>query len=582
MAGIPGQFFREFGLTVSIAVIFSLIVARFVTPLMAAHLLGKTSHAPSTPRLADRYRGLLDLTLRRPLIAVGICLAVLTTTAFVVPLLPLGFQPAGNPDYIYVKIQGPPGATAADMDALVHESTTLFAVQPETLHVFAQVGSKIISTSGGDRNAADLRDATMTIVLNPGRQTSVSSFKQRLRPALRSIPDGDIHFLNDAGGADVVTVLTGDDAGRLETTAAELLKEIDTVRQIADPRYASPPRSPEIRIEPRVDAAGRLGVSTDTIAAISRMGTIGDSDANAAKINDGDRRIPVQLRYQNDVKQDLASLSALPIPTATGGQTTLGSVADINFGAGPAKINHFDRRRQITIEADLQEGAELGDATRAIRDLPVMKSLPEGIRQSTVGNQRAMDQLFGSFALVFAAALTAVYCVLVLLFRSFIRPIVIVCALPPALSGAFMFLYATGCSLNLPSLIGILMVLGLSAKNSILLVDYAGEREREGYRPGDAIVEACMMRARPILMTTLAMIGGMIPAALALGKGAEFRQPMAMAVIGGLLTTTLVSLLFVPAAHLLISRIGTRRPFGLAHGHSEGPDRTGDSAVNRK
>jgi HAE1 family hydrophobic/amphiphilic exporter-1 len=232
--------------------------------------------------------------------------------------------------------------------------------------------------------------------------------------------------------------------------------------------------------------------------------------------------------------------------------TTLGSVADISLQPGPAKINRFDRRRQLTIEADLNAGAQLGDAARAIHNLPIMRNLPPGVRQSTVGDQRSMDQLFASLGLVFFVGVSMIYAVLVLLFGSVLKPVTILAALPPAVSGAFAILLITGLGLNLPSLIGILMLLGLSAKNSILLVEYAIEREAEGMTRLDAVMDACRQRARPILMTSLAMGAGMLPAALALGKGSEFRQPMAIAVIGGLISATLMSLVIVPVVYSLI------------------------------
>jgi HAE1 family hydrophobic/amphiphilic exporter-1 len=552
MAGIPGQFFREFGLTVSIAVLFSLLTARLLTPLLAAYLLKPSRHPSAPAPFQGRYRDLLGWVLEHRGVTLILAIAIFACSLGVAPLLPVGFKPTGNPDYIYVKVQGPPGATAQQMDAIVQSASALFQKDPNTRKVFAQVGSKVVGVTGGDRSAADLRDATLTVVLNPHRTETVAQIKQRLRPTLRSIPDARVSLLGDSAGAEVMTVLTGDDNPTLDQAGAELLRQMADVPEIADPRPSSGAEAPEIVIRPRDEAAARLGVSADTLASISRVATIGDVDTDVAKFSDGARRIPIRLRFPNAARQSLESLSALQVPTAFGAMTTLGSVADISLQPGPAKINRFDRRRQLTIEADLNAGAQLGDAARAIHNLPIMRNLPPGVRQSTVGDQRSMDQLFASLGLVFFVGVSMIYAVLVLLFGSVLKPVTILAALPPAVSGAFAILLITGLGLNLPSLIGILMLLGLSAKNSILLVEYAIEREAEGMTRLDAVMDACRQRARPILMTSLAMGAGMLPAALALGKGSEFRQPMAIAVIGGLISATLMSLVIVPVVYSLI------------------------------
>jgi HAE1 family hydrophobic/amphiphilic exporter-1 len=552
MAGIPGQFFREFGLTVSIAVLFSLLVARLLTPLLAAYLLKPPRHPHAPAPFRGPYPDLLAWVLSHRVLALLAGVAIFAGSLALAPLLPVGFQPTGNADYFYVKVQGPPGATAEDMDTIVGAASALFQKQPETRMVFAQVGSKVVGVTGGDRSASDLRDATLTVVLDPHRQASVAQIKQRIRPELRSIPDARVSLLGDSAGAEVMTVLTGDDDAALDKAGAALLSQMAALPQIADPRPATAAEAPEIVIRPKDQAAARLGVSADTLANIARVATIGDVDNDVAKLSDGSRRIPIRLRLPDDVRKSLSDLGAIQVPTAFGGTTPLSAVADIDFQAGPAKINRFDRRRQLTIEADLNDSAQLGDAARAIRNLPLMRNLPPGVRQSTVGNQRSMDQLFASLGLVFFVGVSMIYAVLVLLFGSLFKPITILTALPPAVSGAFAILLVTGLTLNLPSLIGILMLLGLSAKNSILLVEYAIEREAEGMGRMEAIIDACRQRVRPILMTSLAMGAGMAPAALALGKGSEFRQPMAVAVIGGLISATLMSLVFVPIVYSLL------------------------------
>jgi HAE1 family hydrophobic/amphiphilic exporter-1 len=304
-------------------------------------------------------------------------------------------------------------------------------------------------------------------------------------------------------------------------------------------------------VRPKLDEAARVGVSTDAIALAARVATVGDIDANVAKLNEGERRIPIRVRLPSDARSDLERIRNLRIPTASGGATTLGSVADVEFQAGPAEVSRLNRRRQMTVEAELR-GSVLGPATKAVLNLPIMKHLPEGVRPEAIGNAAAMQEMFGAFGMAIFAGVGMIMGVLVLLFRSFFKPTVILSALPLAVGGAFASLLLFNLSLSLPSLIGFLMLLGLAAKNSILLVEYAIERERAGAHQREALIEACRERARPIVMTTVAMAAGMLPTALALEKGAEFRQPMAVAVIGGLMTSTLLSLVLVPVVYEFI------------------------------
>jgi HAE1 family hydrophobic/amphiphilic exporter-1 len=380
------------------------------------------------------------------------------------------------------------------------------------------------------------------------RSITGDELKNRTRQALREVPDARLTFLGSQGSAGIEATLTSDDPVALQKAALDLERQMRTLDIIADPRPSAPPVGPELVIRPRAAEAARLGVSIDTIAQIARVATVGDIDANVAKLTDGERRIPIRIRLPADARADLERIKSLRVPTATGVMTTLDAVAEITFQAGPAKIDRLNRKRQQTVQAELN-GVEMGAAYDAIQKLPVMQNLPAGVTTAETGELEAMQELFGSFGLAIFAGVSMIFGVLVLLFRSFFKPLVILSALPLAVGGAFLGLLVFNLSLSIPSLIGFLMLLGLAAKNSILLVEYAIEREREGMAQREALLEACRERARPIIMTTMAMGAGMLPTALALEKGAEFRQPMAVAVIGGLITSTLLSLVLVPVVY---------------------------------
>ena len=553
MPGIPGQFFKEFGLTVCVAVAFSLLTARLVTPLMAAYFLKPSARPHERKPFEGRYRNALEWALRHRIVASIIGFALFVASVFSVGLLPQGFQPPGDPDYVYISVQGPPGATLADMDSAVQQVTRVMKAQPEVTDVFTQVGSTVANFGpGGGPGGSDMRSGTITILMRPDRHVTGNQLKDRVRAQIATIPDVRLNFLDFQGAAGFQQVLTGDNPQALELASLALEQQMRGLKEVADPRPANPPVGPEVVIRPKPDEAARLGVSVNTIAQAARVATVGDIEANVPKLNEGERRIPIRIRLPESARADIEQIRQLRLPTGTGGVTTLGAVADVQFQAGPARIDRLNRERQITIQAELGDGVELGEATKAVNNLPIMKKLPAGVRPGAVGDAEAMAVMFGGFIVAFATAVFLMYGVLVLLFQSFFKPIVILAALPLAVGGAFIGLLVFNLSLSIPSLIGFLMLMGLAAKNSILLVEYAIEREREGMSQHDALLEACRERARPIVMTSLAMMAGMLPTALALEKGAEFRQPMAVAVIGGLITSTVLSLVLVPVVYEFI------------------------------
>jgi HAE1 family hydrophobic/amphiphilic exporter-1 len=548
MPGIPGQFFREFGLSVSVAVIFSLITARLLTPLLAAYFL-----KPKPPRqrrpLPDIYVRSLQWALDHRIVAVLLGLAVfILAVALAVVGVPKGLQPEGNPNYYQVNVDGPPGSTLADTEVALSRVADLLRRQPETEHVFTASGG---SGNGFAPSPTGVSSGVAVAVLKPHRIATVPQIRDRLRPLFHDIPDARVTFEgNTFGGATLNTVLSSASGEGLDQAALELQREIAGLRTLADPRPATSPPAPEVIIKPRADDAARLGVDAQTLAQVARVATVGDIDANVAKLDLGDRRIPVRVRLPQKARSDLPTLKNLRVPTSHGGVTTLGSVADVYFQAGPAEITRYNRRDDLIVLAELTGGAKLSDAEAEINRLPIMSHLPPGVAvERNYGSLEAQTQLFTGFGLAIFAGIGLVYGVMVLLFGSFFKPITILSALPLTLAGAFAALIIFHSELSIPSLIGLFMLMGIAAKNSILLVEYAQERERAGASQREALFEACRERARPIVMTTFAMMAGMAPTALGLGQGSEFRQPMAVAVIGGLITSTALSLILVPVVY---------------------------------
>lgn len=558
MPGEAGQFFKEFGLTVAVAVLFSLVVARLLTPLLAAyflvphHLRGTVSKAAG---LNPRHEKVLDWALARPKMSMAIGLGLFIFAMFLASMLSIGFQPTQNRDYAYIAIEGAPGADRGDMEAAVQKATRLLMKDPDTEQVFAQVGSTSGSLIGG---GSDLRTGTLTVVLRRDRSGTSEAYQARIAPKLRSIPDARFYNQGNFGQAPVTVVLAGSDSAALERTQMQLLREMRALASISDPRPSPSAPGPELIITPRPAEAARLNVDSRTLANVLRIATIGDIDASVAKYSQGEQRLPIRVRLPESMRDNLDAITNLRVPTIDGRTTALSSVADVEFRAGPGRIVRFGRERRVAVEADLAVGSPVGSALRDVQGLPVMRNLPKGVHQAQEGQSQMIGEMFIGFILALLAGIALTFTVLVLLFRSFFKPVVIMGALPLSLIGAFGALTLTGFPLDLPVLIGLLMLMGLCAKNSILLVEFAIEAERSGLAMRDALKAACAERTRPIIMTSVAMIAGMLPTALGLGEGSEARQPMALAVVGGIVSSTALSLIFVPAFYELVEAIENR------------------------
>ena len=550
MPGIPGQFFREFGVTVSVAVLFSLLVARLLTPLMAAYFL-VPKPAKKRPELPRLYRRALEWALDHRWCVGGTGDGALLCFDRARGAVAEGRAARGQSELPQRRHR-----STARLDDRRHARSGHAGSRPaggaaRAESVFAQVGNGGASGGpGGFTSSAGVTKGTVTLILKEQRASRVSEIRDRIRPKLLEIPDARLTFDNaEFGSAGVNIILTSETGEGLEAAGLALQREMRSIRGIVDSRPTTPPSGPEIVIRPKPDEAARLGVSVATIAAAARIATVGDIDANVAKLNEGERRIPIRVRLPRDARADLSVIKNMRIPTAMGGTTTLDTVADVYFQAGPAQISRFDRRRNLTIRADLTGGVQLGDALNKVEALPILKNLPPGLGRASQGQEQALQQLTLGFVIAFAEAIGLVY----------LRDGVAVPQLlqtrdhhdgpAAAVGGAFLALLLGGSMLGIPSLIGFLMLMGLAAKNSILLVEYAIEREREGHSQREALLEACSERARPIVMTSLAMMAGMLPTALSIGQGSEFRQPMAIAVIGGLITSTVLSLVLVPVVY---------------------------------
>jgi len=550
MPGIPGQIFKAFAIAVCTSVFFSLVVARLLTPLMGAYLMKAHGAETDAPGWVQRYIPILAWTLHHRWITVFSGLAFFAASLSLLRFLPTDFMPATDRGRSILTIELAPGATLAETDAATQKAIALLKARSEVVSVYAALGTQTSSGPGGGASTAgEVRKATVTVnlVARSARELSQQQFEADLGPELAKIPGARIRFGADGqSGAKIQITLLGDDPQALSQTVGRLTREMRATPGFQNAGSTASLARPEIQIAPKADKAALLGVSTATLAKTANIATLGDADQNLPKFNLADRQISIRVMLNDDARSNLGRIASLQVP-ASGGTLPLSSVADIMLASGPNQLERVDRRRSETVEAELL-GLTVGEAETLVSGLPSIKTMPSSVIRKPAGDSERMQELFGGFALAIGSGIVLLAFVLALLFNGFIQPVTILTALPLALGGALGLLIATRTALSMPALIGLLMLMGIAAKNSILLIEYAIVARRDhGLERTAALIDAARKRARPIVMTTFAMGAGMLPIALGIGADAEGRAPMAIAVIGGLISSTALSLVYVPA-----------------------------------
>ena len=550
MPGISGQYFKQFGLTVVAAVLMSLLVARLITPLCAAYFLqphGARAHA-SGPVMV-RYIGFLRWSIRHRWYTVGGGVLAFALTIFLGMQLPMEFRPPVDNGQSSVAIELAPGVRMDDVKRVSAQAAALLRARPEVKSVFETIG-------GGD----EIRFANLSLTLVPRSERTMSTieFERALAPALRKLPDARVNFQSQTGGYgghDVTVVLVGDDPLLLHSAGESLIKGMKRMSSLRDAHIDADLQRPEIVIKPHFALAAQLGVSVQALSQTIRIATIGDVPQNLAKFSLADRQIPIRVQLPDTARTDLSMLENLPVPTTSGTTVPLKVIADVGFAEGATKIRRYNQGRRIALVADLAPGTKSGDANAAIKLLPEYKTLPQGVKEVAVGQAQWLGELITNFVYALIAGVLLVFAVLVLLYRRVLPPFVNMPSLFLAPLGAIIALLITGESLSIDVFIGLLMLFGIVAKNSILLIDFAIEEMRVGIDRVEAILDAGRKRAQPIVMTSVAMIAGMLPIALSLGSDGSQRAPMGVAVIGGIALSTVLTLIIVPAAFTIADDI---------------------------
>ncbi|MDP2085833.1 MAG: efflux RND transporter permease subunit [Gemmobacter sp.] len=585
MPGIPGQYFRQFGMTVAIAVFFSLLVARLITPMMAAYLM-RSKDAMHEDSEKDGlfmrfYLRLVRLSTSGRLLWIPAryltmvsAIGVLIVSVYFMIQVPGAFMPPEDVSRISVSVELPPGSTLEETD----RTTQAMVAAIEDVE-----GIEAIFVLGGasPKGDLDIRRAAITVVLEKldhrltyklaglaGRLPLVGEFvpvmepEGRIRPQnvieaeifdrLHAIPDVRAVKLNDRGARDISFSILSQSEDDLNEAVRRLEEALVGEPLLANVATEGALPRPELQITPRLDEAARLGVTTAAIAETVRVATIGDVDAALAKLAIDNRLVPIRVRLNDATRTNIAQIAALRVITATGKTVPLSTVADIVVAQGPSMIDRLNRERRATIGANLPVGVALGTATDRFQEVLASVELPPTVRVAEAGDAEVQAELMVSFVNAMVMGLMFVLTVLILLFGSVIQPFTILLSLPLAIGGVAAALILTGSALSMPVLIGILMLMGIVTKNAILLIDFAIEMRNRGMPRLQAVIEAGHKRAQPIVMTSIAMSAGMLPSALGVGEGGAFRAPMATAVIGGIIVSTVLSLVVVPAFYLIM------------------------------
>ena len=671
MPGITGQFFKNFGLTVVVAVLMSLAVARMITPMLAAYFLKAHGHAEhGEGKWMDRYMSVLHWSLERgkmharreglsgpkrrwayglsllfttilllaasavavfmsfnaleglqipqtlanaaadeesflhslimrPLqlvqlavataVGFGVAFGLLKGLGFALRFLgqrlsqswrylearfydhrvwmlglgwfafmltillfgqtPFQFNPEVDDSTTQVRIEMVPGTTLEDTERVADRVADLLYEQQEVERVLERVSEG---------------NATLYITLADDRERPSYVFTRDLAPELSKIPDARVRWNNMNGpggggsGRDLSIMLAGSDPVLLNETASQLIEDMKGLDMIVAPRITADVPRPEILIRPRAELMADLGVSTAAVGQAIRIATMGEIEQNAAKFSLADRQIPISVRLPEAAREDITTIQNLPVPTANGTSVPLGRIADISFGAGPTTIQRYNQNRRVLIGADLASGVLRGNAMERVNALPTLNNLPQGVIRDQVGEDELQQELLSNFGIALAAGILLVFAVLVLLYKRLMSPLVNMTSLALAPLGGIFLVWIVGQPLSFPVLIGALLLLGIVSKNSILLIDFAIEEMDKGTRKMEAIIDAGHKRAQPIVMTTVAMTAGMVPTALSLSGDGAWRAPMGTVVIGGLILSTLLTLLIVPAGFSLADGVEKR------------------------
>ena len=557
MTGLVGRFFKQFGWTAAIAVFASLVVARMLTPMMAAYMLAPRQGREDgqDPRWLRTY-----LRLVRWVLAHRRQTAIYAVLFFVGSLvlashLPSAFMPPDDYEQTQVTLTLGPGATLQQTEQAAETARKQLEKLPHIARIYTAIGAGSGNQFSG---LTSTNYAALTITLAPrAERPKKTEIEQSMRKALEDMPGMRVSVgVDGSSGARYEFVVSGSDGARLTSAARDIERDLRRIRGVGNITSSANLVRTEVIVRPDAAKAAALGITPQAISDALRLATQGDYEQMLPKLNLEARQVPIVVRLAKPARESLDALRRIVIAGASD-PVMLGQVATLELGGGLAIISRRDRDRNISFTIELGD-QDLGSIEQQVMNLPSIKQLPEGVKIEQAGDAELMTDMFSDFALAMLAGVLCIWMVLVLLFKSFLHPLTILSALPLALGGSFIALLLGRYDMSMPALIGLIMLMGIVTKNSILLVEYAIMARREhGMDRWHALMDACHKRARPIIMTTVAMGAGMLPVIIGSpSTDTTFKAPMGMAVLGGLITSTALSLLVVPAVFTYIDDFG--------------------------
>jgi HAE1 family hydrophobic/amphiphilic exporter-1 len=565
--GIAGKFFKQFGITIAAAVLISLFEAFTFAPMLSAYffkearengrqsLSGRLTHLVTRTydSLGRGYRPILKWAISHRKSVITITLAIFGISGYLFTLIGIGGTPRGHRPEFNLNVQVAAGSSLESTEKTVRLIETILREQPEVKDVFSVIGT----TDG----APD--EATINVKLNFTGRTE--EYQDRLRPKLAGIPGVKLTFQESTsiGGSAAQAFMQLPIQLNIKSTnmdsltrAAEMIRNtLAQIPQLVDLNSDYKPPKPEIQIQIDRERASRLGVNTLLVASVMR--TIVDGDI-ASRFRQGEKLFDIRVLASEDIRQDLDRLSRVYIPTLRSGTITLDQVAKFTVVNGPTQIKRKDRIRQVTVVANILKGSALNEITRNVQARIAALDLPKDVIYDLGGQVETNAEMFATMTLSLILAIVFVYMILASQFGSFLQPFALMLALPLSVIGAVLGLLVANKLFDLVAFIGLIMLMGLVTKNSILLIDYTNVLRRRGQDRTSAILEAGATRLRPILMTSLAMILGMIPVAFGIGASTDFRAAIGFTIIGGLISSTVLTLIIVPVFYIIVDNIEAR------------------------
>ncbi len=557
MSGVPGKFFKQFGWTAVFAIFASLMVARLLTPMMAAYIMKPSQFVHKEPLWMPLFLRITHWTMYNRWKTVAAAFAFFIASLFLVPLIPTGFIPPDDNSQTQVYLELPPGSTLAHTHAAAEQARTLISKISHVRSVYTTAGGGAVGSdpfAGGP--SSEVRKSTLTVLLSPrGERPRKQAIERDMRLALTELPGVRFKVGLGGSGEKYQLALKGEDPLALAIAAEAVERDLRTIPGIGTISSTASLTRAEISVKPDFAKAADLGVTSSAIAETLRIATNGDYESALSKLNLSQRQVPIVVRLDAAARKDLELLGRLTVPGIKG-PVMLSEVATFEMSSGPAVISRLNRVRNVNMEVELS-GMPLGEVTAAVAKLPSIVGLPAGVQQVEIGDAEVQGEMIEGFGLAMLTGVLCIYIVLVLLFKNFMHPVTVLPSVILSFGGAFLALLISNQSLSMPAFIGLIMLIGVSTKNSILLVEYAiVARDERGLSRMDALMDACHKRARPIIMTTIAMVAGMLPVVIGLGDADNsFRAPMAAVVIGGLITSTFLSLLVTPSFFTIVDDV---------------------------